>query len=241
MTAPRARVGVLASGGGSNLGAMLEYADRLAQARAFDVALVTSDRPNAGAIGRAAARGIPSAVVAPNDDDALLELLSSHAIDLIVLAGYLRLVPPRVTAAWRGRLLNIHPALLPAFGGAGMFGKRVHRAVLESGARVTGATVHFVDEAYDRGAIIAQWPVPVFAQDSAETLAARVLRTEHALLPRVVDAVASGQIRLSASGAVEGHPPGAPPEDAGFVWAQHAEQAGIGLDALQLRVAPRRA
>lgn len=241
MTAARARVCVLASGGGSNLGAMLAHADRLGDARASDVALVASNRPTAGALGRAAARGIPTAVVAPEGDDALLQLLASHAIDLVVLAGYLRLVPPSVTAAWRGRLLNIHPALLPAFGGAGMFGMRVHRAVLESGARVTGATVHFVDESYDRGPIIAQWPVPVFARDSAETLAARVLRAEHALLPRVVDAVASGRIRLSDDGTVEGDPPSVAAEDAGFVFAAHAEEAGIGLDALLPRVTPHRA
>jgi phosphoribosylglycinamide formyltransferase/phosphoribosylglycinamide formyltransferase-1 len=94
--------------------------------------------------------------------------------------------------------MNVHPALLPAFGGAGMYGERVHEAVLASGVLVTGVTVHFVDEEYDRGSIIAQWPVPVVAGDDPATLAARVLRVEHVLYPRVVDAVAGGRITLAA-------------------------------------------
>lgn len=241
MTAARARICVLASGGGSNLGAMLEHADRLGNVRAADVALVVSNRASAGALERAAARGIPTAVIADGDDAALHSLLSSHSIDVIVLAGYLRLIPPSVTAAWRGRLVNIHPALLPAFGGAGMFGQRVHRAVLASGARVTGATVHFVDEHYDRGPIIAQWPVPVFAHDTAQSLAARVLRAEHALLPRVVEAVASGRIRLSEAGRVEGYPPDVGADDAGFVFAAHAGEPGAGPDALLPGVTARQA
>ena len=237
MSEARARVCVLASGGGSNLGALLEHADRLGNARSADVALVVSNRASAGALERAAARGIPTTVIADGDDAGLHGLLTSHSIDLIVLAGYLRLIPPSVTAAWRGRLLNIHPALLPAFGGAGMFGHRVHRAVLESGARVSGATVHFVDEHYDRGPIIAQWPVPVFAHDTPQSLAARVLRAEHALLPRVVEAVASGRIRLTEAGTVDGYPADATSDDAGFVYAVHAGDAASGLDALLPRVA----
>lgn len=239
MNGTRARVCVLASGGGSNLGAMLGHADRLGEARASDVALVVSNRASAGALERAAARGIATAVIADGDDAGLHALLESQSIDVIVLAGYLRLIPPSVTTAWRGRLLNIHPALLPAFGGAGMFGQRVHRAVLDSGARVTGATVHFVDEQYDRGPIIAQWPVPVFAHDSVQSLAARVLRAEHALLPPVVEAVASGRIRLTDAGTVEGYPTDAAPDDAGFVFAVHTGEVGAGLDALLPRTMTR--
>src|SRR5205807_2164795 len=103
-----------------------------------------------------------------------------------VLAGYLQRIPPAVVARFRLRLINIHPALLPAFGGPGMYGRRVHEAVLASGAPISGATVHYVDEEYDRGPIIAQWPVPVRAGDTPESLAARVLEVEHRLLPRVV-------------------------------------------------------
>ena len=95
-------------------------------------------------------------------------------------------------------MVNVHPALLPAFGGRGMYGNRVHHAVIESGARVSGVTVHFVDTQYDHGAIIAQWPVPVFASDDAGTLAARVLRVEHILYPRVIDAVAAGRLSLAS-------------------------------------------
>ena len=103
-----------------------------------------------------------------------------------MLAGYLKLVPGAVVSQFRGRMINIHPALLPDFGGPGMYGHRVHEAVLASGAKESGATVHFVDEAFDRGAIIAQERVPVMKGDTPETLAARVLEAEHRLLPRVV-------------------------------------------------------
>ena len=140
----------------------------------------------------------------PRDGDALLALLSAHDVDLVVLAGYLKLVPRAVVARFRGRMLNVHPALLPSFGGEGMYGQRVHQAVLDAGARVSGVTVHFVDDHYDRGPIIAQWPVPVYATDFAETLAHRVLRVEHLLLPRVVQAVADGRVRLAPDGSVVG-------------------------------------
>lgn len=196
------RIGVLASGGGSNLAALYEYlhgrGGRGGAAGEPGIALVASDQERAGALERARRWGVPAAVLRDRGGDGgqLEALLREHRVDLIVLAGYLRLVPRPVVAAFAGRMINVHPALLPAFGGAGMYGERVHRAVLESGARVSGATVHFVDEEYDRGAIIAQWPVPVFPGDSAKTLAARVLRVEHLLLPRAVCAVARGAVRL---------------------------------------------
>ena len=196
----RSRIAVLASGGGSNLQAILEYFDALGERRGGDVVLVASDRPSAGALDRARRRNISQAVIPPDDGSggsALLALLSEHSIDLIVLAGYLRLVPVSVVRAFEGRIVNVHPSLLPAFGGAGMFGSRVHRAVLEWGAKVTGVTAHFVDDEYDRGRIIAQWPVPVFPSDDSATLAARVLRVEHLVYPRVVDAVASGRTTLA--------------------------------------------
>jgi formyltetrahydrofolate-dependent phosphoribosylglycinamide formyltransferase len=195
----RSRIAVLASGGGSNLQAILDHFDWLGNRRGGEVVLVASDRPNAGALERAARAEI-EAVVLPTDKGPqgapLAQVLDDHAIDLVVLAGYLRLVPPPVVANFAGRIINIHPALLPAFGGPGMYGSRVHHAVLAAGVKVTGVTAHFVDEVYDRGCIIAQWPVPVFSSDDAGSLASRVLRVEHLVYPRVVDAVAAGRTTL---------------------------------------------
>lgn len=198
-----ARVAVLASGGGSNLQAIFDYLDALAPRTGASVELVASDRVAAGAVERARARGIATAHLdAARRGDAMAELLASYDVDVIALAGYLRFVPAAVTQRWRGRILNVHPSLLPAFGGPGMYGLRVHQAVLDAGVRVTGATVHFVDEEYDRGPIIAQWPVPVLSQDTAEALGRRVLAAEHALFPRVVHGVAQGRITLGTDGRV---------------------------------------
>lgn len=209
-----ARVAVLASGGGSNLLAVLDHLDALGARRSGDVVLVASDRRGAGALDRARARGIPDSVIPRGDGAALDAALREHAVDLVVLAGYLRMIPADVTRRFEGRMLNVHPSLLPAFGGHGLYGVRVHEAVLAAGARVTGATVHFVDERYDEGAIAAQWPVPVADNDTAATLAARVLRVEHLLLPRCVQALAAGRLRLE-HGRVAGAP--SLPPDAAFV------------------------
>jgi len=178
------RVAVLASGGGTNLQALL---DALHDSPLARVARVVTNRPDAGALERARQSGVPAAVLRdPGDAAELLAALTDAGADLVVLAGYLKLVPPPVVARFRWRMINIHPALLPAHGGPGMYGRRVHEAVLASGAAESGATVHYVDEQYDRGPIIAQARVPVRLGDSAETLAARVLEAEHRLLPRVV-------------------------------------------------------
>lgn len=195
------RIAVFVSGRGSNLQALHAY---LARTGGAEVALVVSDRASSGALAWARERGITTATLDAGRDDAsaILEWLAAARADLVVLAGYLRLVPPAVVRAYRGRMVNVHPALLPAFGGSGMYGPRVHRAVLDAGARVTGPTVHFVDEVYDHGAIIAQWPVPVFTDDTDAALAARVLRAEHLLLPRVVHLVSSGRITLGEDGRV---------------------------------------
>src|SRR4051812_42011423 len=187
----------MASGGGSNLQSILDYFDGGPGAAAgVRVALVMSDRAQCGALDRARARGIETRVIRNDGTEpeeevvrAMQNALDAGDIDLIALAGYVRLVPASIVRRYEGALLNIHPALLPAFGGQGMYGRRVHEAVLAAGARVSGATVHFVDEAYDRGRIIAQWPVPVFESDSADTLAGRVLRIEHLLYPAAIEAV----------------------------------------------------
>jgi phosphoribosylglycinamide formyltransferase-1 len=202
----RCRIGVLASGGGSNLQAILDYLAQLGDARHGDVVLVASNRPDAGALARAERAGVERAVLkSPHAPDGaeLDELLTRHAIELVALAGYMRLIPDTVTHTYRGRMLNVHPALLPDFGGTGMYGARVHRAVLGAAAPLSGPSVHFVDEVYDHGAVIAQWPVPVLPADDEHALAARVLRAEHLLYPRVVNAVAGGEVRLDAEGRVQ--------------------------------------
>jgi phosphoribosylglycinamide formyltransferase 1 len=202
----RCRIGVLASGGGSNLQAILDHLAELGDARRGDVVLVASNRPDAGALDRATRAGVERAVLrSPHAPDGveLDDVLARHEIDLVALAGYMRLIPDVVTRAYRGRMLNVHPALLPDFGGTGMYGARVHRAVIGAGAPLSGPSVHFVDEVYDHGAVIAQWPVPVLAGDDEHALAARVLRAEHLLYPRVVDAVAGGEVQLDAEGRVQ--------------------------------------
>jgi phosphoribosylglycinamide formyltransferase 1 len=186
---------VFASGGGTDLQALLDHQAALGAACSWRVALVVSDREGAGALERARRAGVPSLVIPtrnrPPDDVAAetLAALEEHHVGVVLLAGYLKLVPTPVVAAYHRRILNIHPALLPAFGGKGMYGMNVHRAVIESGASVSGPTVHFVDESYDRGSIVAQWPVPVLPDDTPEALAARVLEVEHVLYPLVADHV----------------------------------------------------
>jgi folate-dependent phosphoribosylglycinamide formyltransferase PurN len=153
---------------------------------------VISDRAGAAGLAHARTNAIPFVVLPdPSNPAGWLEALREYGIDLLVLAGYVKLVPREVVAAYRGRIINTHPALLPDFGGKGMYGKRVHQAVLASGARETGVTIHLVDEVYDRGAILAQARVPVLQGDSPERLAARVLEAEHRLLPAAVLAAAA--------------------------------------------------
>jgi phosphoribosylglycinamide formyltransferase-1 len=200
-----ARVAVLASGGGTNLQAILDYLDAQRDVQAMSIALVASDHAAAGALERARRHGVPAmALDATQRADGLAAILESHAIDYIALAGYLRFVPVAVTRQWRGRIVNVHPSLLPSFGGAGMYGIRVHQAVVDAGVRVTGVTVHFVDEEYDRGPIIAQSPVPVLPGDTPEILAQRVLAVEHTLYPIALDAVARGRVTLGTDGRVAG-------------------------------------
>jgi formyltetrahydrofolate-dependent phosphoribosylglycinamide formyltransferase len=183
------RVAVAVSGRGSNLEALLRALRPGAPAR---VVLVLSNRPDAAALERARAYDVPAEVLPdPSDGADWLARLERHRIDLLVLAGYLKLVPAPVIDRYRHLIVNVHPALLPRFGGAGMYGRHVHEAVISSGARESGATVHLVDEVYDRGAILAQARVPVLPGDTPDRLAARVLEVEHRLLPAVVLAAAA--------------------------------------------------
>jgi phosphoribosylglycinamide formyltransferase-1 len=182
------RIAVAISGRGSNLEALLRAMETDGPA---EIVLVISDKAEATGLEHARRRGIPVTVLADaGAPEEWLQSLHEKRIDLLVLAGYLKLVPAGVVAAYRWRIMNTHPSLLPAFGGKGMYGERVHRAVLASGARETGVTVHLVDEAYDRGPILAQSRVPVREDDTPDRLAARVLEAEHRLLPAAVLAAA---------------------------------------------------
>jgi phosphoribosylglycinamide formyltransferase-1 len=182
------RLGVLASGRGSNLQALLDAysrGDLLAP-----VALVVSNNSGAGAFEIARARNVPTAHVSSkthaDPGAALLACLYNHEVDLVVLAGYMKRLDSRVISAYRDRCINIHPAPLPRFGGPGMYGEHVHRAVLESGVPLSGPTVHRVTEEYDQGEILAHQPVPVLPSDDPASLAARVLAVEHDLYWRVI-------------------------------------------------------
>ncbi|HEX3927112.1 MAG TPA: phosphoribosylglycinamide formyltransferase [Gemmatimonadales bacterium] len=181
------RVAVAVSGRGSNLVALHEAID----GSDATLALVLSDR-DAPALDRATGLGIPTHRLARWDDaEEWIGALTTAAADLVVLAGYLRLVPAAVTQRWRDRIINIHPALLPRHGGPGMYGARVHAAVLAAGDAESGASVHLVDEAYDRGHVLAQARVPVQPGDTPEMLAQRVLAVEHRLLGAAVRAAAA--------------------------------------------------
>ncbi|HMG13688.1 MAG TPA: phosphoribosylglycinamide formyltransferase [Gemmatimonadaceae bacterium] len=185
------RLAVLASGRGSNLQAIIEHFDNLARERIAKVVLVASNRADSPSLIRAATSSIDIASFDSTDDGSqLLGLLRKFRIDLVVLAGYLKKIPSTVTREYAGRIMNIHPALLPAFGGEGMYGAKVHEAVIASGAKESGVTVHLVDDDYDRGPIVAQWRVRVEKSDTAESLAARVLDVEHVVYPRAVEMVA---------------------------------------------------
>jgi len=167
-----------------------------------NLVLCVSNTADAGALKRAEMHGIPTAVIDPNAvatdafADTLLAVLENHDVSFVALAGYVRKIPPRVVDAYRGRMVNIHPSLLPAFGGAGMYGMNVHRAVVDYGVHWTGATVHLVDEQYDHGPVVLQQPVPVYANDSPQDVADRVLQVEHQLYPRALHLFAQDRVTI---------------------------------------------
>ena len=165
------------------------------------VVAVLGNYADSPALARARALGLEAHFISSRQDeaayaDALLAALRAADAGLVCLAGYMRKVPDAVLAAYAGRMMNIHAALLPAFGGQGMYGHHIHQAVLDYGAKISGCTVHFVDTGYDTGPVILQTPVPVEEDDTAETLAARVLAAEHQAYPQAVALFAQGRLRL---------------------------------------------
>ena len=189
---PKICLAVLASGAGSNLQAILD-ACRTPLLERAQVELVFSNKEDAYALGRAAKAGIETLFLDPKKFDSRTEFyeevtaeLEKRRIELILLAGYLLKLEPNIVQRFRGRILNIHPALLPKFGGAGMYGPNVHQAVIKAGEKESGASVHVVDEEFDHGTVLMQKKVPVLAGDTAQTLAERVLDAEHKLYPEAV-------------------------------------------------------
>jgi phosphoribosylglycinamide formyltransferase-1 len=194
-------LGLLASHRGSNVQVIVEACR--SGGLAAQPGVVISNNANSGVLQFARGAGIPSLRIGGPEyaddarrDAAILEALQSHRVDLVLLLGYLKLLGPRTTAAYRGRILNTHPALLPQHSGRGMYGQHVHQAVLDAGDRETGVTVHLVDELYDHGAVVAQARVPVLAGDTVESLGARVLAREHGFIVETLSAIASGAIQL---------------------------------------------
>ena len=189
---------MFASGGGTNFQSILDAIE--AGELHAEVRLCVTNTPEAGALDRAETADVPTAVIDPSGRAEsefaadLLDALDARDVSFVALAGYLRKIPPAVVERYRGRMLNVHPALLPAFGGKGMYGMNVHRAVVDYGVHWTGATIHLVDEEYDHGPIVLQEPVPVFAGDTAEDVAARVLPVEHRLYPDALQLFANGRV-----------------------------------------------
>ncbi len=190
-----------ASGGGSNVEAILKNIES-GQIRANPAAIITNNS-SAGVVEKALAADIPyyhiSSVTHPDEHERtriILEVLERHNADLIILAGYMKKLPEEIIIQYENRILNIHPALLPKFGGKNMYGMNVHRAVLESNEKKSGATVHIVNSEYDKGKILAQKSVEVKNNDNPETLRKRVLKAEHTLYSEVISKVISGDINL---------------------------------------------
>ncbi|MBD3344522.1 MAG: phosphoribosylglycinamide formyltransferase [Chitinivibrionales bacterium] len=193
---------VFASGGGSNFQALIDH--QKSGELHVDFAVLISNNSKAYAGERARNNGIPAIHLPPSRFSTLedytrelMKAMDEYSVDMIVLAGYMKIIPAAVVQRYRNRILNIHPALLPSFGGKGMYGKKVHRAVLDYGSKISGITVHFVDEQYDSGPIVLQVSTPVLDDDDPETLAERVLKLEHANYWRAVEAVARNKIAVS--------------------------------------------
>lgn len=197
------RIAVCVSGGGTNLQAIMDGLEK-GTITNTEIALVISNKPGAYALERAAKSHIPSRVLVPREYDSreafgadLVRVLDEAEIDLVVLAGYLVILPENFVKAYEGRIINIHPSLIPSHCGPGYYGLKVHESVLARGNKVTGATVHFVDEGTDSGPIIQQKAVYVEQDDTPETLQKRVMeQAEWIILPEAIDAIANGRLEL---------------------------------------------
>ena len=196
------RIAIFASGSGSNAEAIIRASreGRLSS----EVGLVISNNVNAGVLKRAKALEVNNSVIDPRSFESeelyitsLLSTLDENEIDFIALAGYLKLVQPELIDKYRNKITNIHPALLPSFGGKGFYGMKVHEAVLEAGCKVSGVTIHLVNEKYDRGAIIAQRTLPVLDDDNPESLASRVLKIEHEIYPEALQLFEEDRVQLT--------------------------------------------
>jgi phosphoribosylglycinamide formyltransferase-1 len=199
-------LGFLASGRGSNLQAVID-ACKIRRLAATPSVVISNNR-DAQALARARQAGIVSYHLSTKThpdptllDAAILDTLRHHQVDLVILAGYMKRLGAKTLTHYRHRVLNIHPSLLPKYGGQGMYGTHVHEAVLAAGERETGATVHLVDAEYDQGTILAQRRVPVYSSDTVETLSARVLEQEHHLLVETLEKILSGTLALPQSPA----------------------------------------
>jgi len=193
------KLGFLASHGGSNMQSIID-ACKSGKINAVPV-VVISNNSNSMALERAKNEGIPSYHISqkkyPDPDSldrAIIDVLEKYNVDLVILAGYMKKLGNKVIQRFNGRILNIHPALLPRYGGEGMYGRFVHEAVIKNNETESGCTVHIVDEVYDHGRILGQAKVPVFPDDTPDTLAERVLEQEHKLYPEVIRKIASGEI-----------------------------------------------
>ena len=197
------RVGVLVSGGGTNLQAILDAMDS-GRIKNAQVEVVISNNAGAYALERARAKGIEALCVSPKSfasreafNEALLETVDRYSLDLIVLAGFLVTIPPAMIQKYRNRIINVHPSLIPSFCGVGYYGLKVHEAALARGVKVTGATVHFVDEGVDSGPILLQRAVDVLPGDDPKTLQRRVMeQAEWIILPEAIDRIANGEIAI---------------------------------------------
>ena len=197
------KVVVLVSGGGTNLQAIIDAVDN-GTITNTEIVGVISNNKNAYALERAKAKGIPSLCVSPKEfttraefNEALLAAVDAMNPDLVVLAGFLVVIPEKMIAAYRNRIINIHPSLIPSFCGTGYYGLKVHEAALEKGVKVVGATVHFVDEGTDTGAIIMQQPVAVEKGDTPESLQRKVMeQAEWKIMPKAIDLIANDRLEI---------------------------------------------
>lgn len=198
---PGIRIAVLVSGGGTNLQAIIDQIEQ--EKLPGQIEIVISSKEDAFALERAKAHGIEGICIGKKNFPSLKErenkivaILEEKRIELVVLAGYLSILGENMVRKYKNKIINVHPSLIPSFCGKGFYGERVHRGVLDYGVKITGATVHFVDEGTDTGPIILQKSVEVLDGDTIETLASRVLKVEHELLPKAIQLLAEGKLEV---------------------------------------------